>query len=480
MLGSGNVRAETGPSLENSAGPCCNSTDDGTMKLLKVGIAGVRGIVGETLTPELAVDFASAFGTFLGRGRVLVGRDTRLSGPMLRAAAVSALLAAGCDVTDLGICPTPVLQFLVRALKARGGISITAGHNGAEWNALTFINRDGTYLNEFQGNEILDLYHLEEFAKAPNSGLGRLTIAPAETSARYFKALAGFLNAGLIRRAGFKVVIDPCNGAGAGFVDELCRTLGCELVPVNDQPTGFFPHDPEPRPRNAGEVASIAKITSAQAGFLLNSDAGRLSCVAEDGETLSEEYAFPLIADHVLSRRRGTVVTNLSTSRMIEDVAARHGCPVVKARVGQSHLIQTLLAEDGVLAGEGSGSVALPAFQPAFDGFLMMGLILEAMAVRKKPLGELVQDLPKYHIVKEKVACPPSKVHSVVQAVQKFYKDRELILLDGVRAEDKDGWVHVRASATEPMIRIIVENKSRDKAQEETDKAAAFIAGLVS
>lgn len=445
------------------------------MKLLKVGLSGVRGIVGETLTPELAMDFASAYGTFLGPGRILVGRDTRLSGPMLRAAAVSALLAAGCDVVDLGICPTPILQFLVRALKARGGLSITAGHNGADWNALTFINRDGTYLNEFQGNEVLDLYHLEEFAKAPSEGLGRLAAAPAGAAQRYFKTLSRFIRTEAIRKAGFKVVIDSCNGAGAGFADEFCRTLGCELVPVNDQPSGFFPHDPEPRPRNAGEVASIARITSAQAGFLLNSDASRLSCVAEDGETLSEEYAFPVIADHILSRRRGPVVTNPSTSRMIEDVARRHGCPVIRARVGQGHVIQTLLAEDAVLAGEGSGSVAVPAFQPAFDAFLMMGLILEAMALREKTLGELVRELPKYHIIKEKIACLPERVHTIVHEVRALFPGRNLLLLDGVRAENEEGWIHVRASATEPMIRIIVENTSLEKAQAEMERISSFI-----
>jgi phosphomannomutase len=447
------------------------------MKLLKVGISGVRGIVGETLTPELAVDFASAFGTHLGPGRVLVGRDTRPSGPMLRSAVVSALLSSGCDVQDLGVCPTPVLQRLVRALKARGGVSITAGHSGAEWNALTFIGGDGAYLDEFEGNEVLDLYHLEAFALAPSERLGGLLPPPRGATAGYFRALARFLRADAIRRARFKVVVDPCNGAGAGFVDELFQTLGCELVPVNDKPTGVFPHDPEPRPRNAGEVASIVRITSAQAGFLLNSDGSRLSCVAEDGETLSEEYAFPIIADHVLCRRRGTVVTNLSTSRMIEDVARRHGCPVVRARVGQSPIIQTLLAEDGVLAGDGSGSVALPAFQPAFDAFLMMGLILEALATRKATLGGLVRALPKYHIVKDKIPCPPERVHTVVQDVRSLFPGRPISLLDGVRAEDEEGWVHVRASATEPMIRVIVEDRSLDKAQAEMERVSLFVQG---
>lgn len=447
------------------------------MKRLKVGLSGVRGVVGETLTPGLAVDFASAFGTFCGGGRVLVGRDTRPSGPMLRAAAVSALLASGCDVTDLGVCPTPVLQYLIRRLKARGGISITAGHNGAEWNALTFLGGDGAYLDEFQGGEVLDLYHLEKFAQPPVEKLGRIRPAPREPAAPYFKALRRFIETEAVRRAGFKVVIDPCNGAAAGYVDEFCRALGCELVPVNDQPTGVFPHDPEPRPRNAAEVASIVRITSSQAGFLLNSDGSRLSCVAEDGETLSEEYAFPIIADYILGRRRGPVVTNLSTSRMIEDVARRHGCPVVRARVGQSPVIQALLAEDGVLAGDGSGSAAVPAFQPAFDAFLMIGLILEAMAARKATLGELARGLPKYHIVKDKVACPPERVHTVVQDVRSLFPGRTLSLFDGVRVEDEDGWVHVRASATEPMIRVIVEDKSLDKAQAEMERVVLFVAG---
>ena len=463
--------------LVNGAGPWSNIRYGGGMNPLKVGISGVRGVAGEALTPALAMDFASAFGTHLDRGRVLVGRDTRPSGPMLRAAVVSALLSAGCDVTDLGICPTPVLQFLVRALKASGGVSITAGHSGADWNALTFLGADGAYLDEFQGGEVLDLYHLEAFAKAPSERLGRLRPAPPAATARYFKALARFLKTDLVRRAGFKVVIDPCNGAGAGFADEFCRTLGCELVPVNDQPTGVFPHDPEPRPRNAGEVASIVRITSAQAGFLLNSDASRLSCVAEDGETLSEEYAFPIIAGHVLGRRRGPVVTNLSTSRMIEDVARRHGCPVVRARVGQSPVIQALLSEDGVLAGDGSGSAAVPAFQPAFDAFLMMGLVLEAMATRKATLGGLARELPKYHIVKDGVACPPERVHTVVQDVRSLFPGRALTDFDGVRAEDEEGWVHVRASATEPMIRVIVENTSREKAQAEMERVSLFVQG---
>jgi phosphomannomutase len=444
------------------------------MKLLKIGISGVRGIVGETMTPELAMDFACAFGTSVGGRRVLVGRDTRPSGPMLHRAVLAALVSTGCSVLDMGVCPTPILQKLVTGSRAAGAVSITAGHNTAEWNALTFINRDGTYLNEFQGQTVLDIYHLEKFRKAPLSRLGRVK-TPGCDPGRYFRELGRFLDAKAITRSSFKVVIDPCNGAGAGIVDGFCRALGCELIPVNNEPTGFFVHAPEPRPRNAGEVASIVRVARADVGFLLNSDVSRVSVVAEDGETLSEEYTFPLIAGHYLEKDPGPVVTNASTSRMIEDVAARFGVPVIKTRVGQSQVIQTLLSEEGSLAGEGSGSVAVRRFQPAYDGFLAMGLLLEKMAASGKRMSEFVDRIPKYHIVKEKIYCPPSKIHSVVAETRKLFPHDEVSTVDGVKAERKEGWVHVRASATEPMIRVIAENVSQEKSREDLDRVVAFV-----
>jgi phosphomannomutase len=444
------------------------------MKLLKIGISGVRGIVGETMTPELAMDFACAFGTSLGGRRVLVGRDTRPSGPMLHRAVLAALISTGCSVLDMGVCPTPILQKLVTGSRAAGAVSITAGHNTAEWNALTFINRDGTYLNEFQGQAVLDIYHLERFRKAPISGLGRVK-APGCDAERYFQALGRFLDTKAIARSAFKVVIDPCNGAGAGIVDGFCRALGCELVPVNNEPTGFFVHAPEPRPRNAGEVASIVRAVRADIGFLLNSDVSRVSVVAEDGETLSEEYTFPLIAGYYLEKDPGPVVTNASTSRMIEEVASRFGVPLIKTKVGQSQVIQTLLSEGGSLAGEGSGSVAVRRFQPAYDGFLAMGLLLERMAASGKRMSEFVDRIPKYHIVKEKIYCPPSKIHSVVAETRKLFPHDEVSTVDGVKAERKEGWIHVRASATEPMIRVIAENISQEKAREDLDRVVAFI-----
>jgi phosphomannomutase len=263
------------------------------MKLLKLSISGVRGIVGETITPELVINFASAFGTMLAAGPVLVGRDTRKSGPMIQEAATAALLSTGHEVIDLGICPTPIIQYLVKKNRARGAVSITADHNSADWNALNFINSDGTYLNEFQGSELLDIYHLNRYTQKSLKKAPRL-IHEIDPEKFYFAWLKNKSNLEEISRARFKVVVDPGNGAGSKLIDKFFEMLGCELVAVNNEGNGYFPHDLEPRSRNAGEVASLVKATGSNIGFLLNSDVSRVSLVTEEGETLSElAQSFP-------------------------------------------------------------------------------------------------------------------------------------------------------------------------------------------
>ncbi len=439
--------------------------------MLKIGISGVRGIVGTSMNPTLVMDFASAFGTFLDRKPVVLARDTRLHGPMLRAACVSALLSSGCDVIDLGICPTPILQKSVRRLNAGGGLAITAGHNDIQWNALTFIGPDGASLNPFQGQEVLDHYHLGDFEKAATDGLGRLTV-PAESAfiEPYIAELRAFVDADAIRAARFKVVIDACAGAAAPYLKRVAEALGFDLIPINDEPNGFFPHDPEPRPRNAAQTVSVVRAIGAEAGFLLSSDAGRVSLVSETTEALSEEFTLPLIADALLSRRCGPVITTYSTSRMIEDVARAHRCPLVRTRVGPAHVFLTAGQEEAVLAGEGSGAVAVPAFQSAFDAFLSMALVLETMARTGKRLSALVEGLPRYHIIKEKVYCPTSRIHGVIGELAKTFRGRDIDTGDGLRAEDKDGWVQVRTSGTEPMLRIIAEDTSRERARAKVDR----------
>ena len=451
-----------------------------SVPMLKIGISGVRGIIGPSMTPRLVMDFAAAFGTFLDGKPVIVGRDTRVHGPMVRAAAVSALLSAGCDVVDLGICPTPILQKAVRRRKAGGGVAVTAGHNDIRWNALAFIDAEGRHINPFQGEEVLDLYHLGAFTKADTDGLGRLSFGTAvQDFDPYFEELAAFLDADTVRKARFKVVIDACAGAGAPLLARFADSLGIALVPLNDEPNGFFPHDPEPRPRNAAQCVSVVKTVGADAGFLLNSDAGRVSLISETAEALSEEFTFPLIADAVLARRPGPVITNFSTSRMIEDVARNHRSPIVRTRVGPAHIFLALGQEEGVLAGEGSGGIAVPAFQPAFDAFLAMGIVLETMARTGRTLSELAGRLPRYHIVKEKVYCPAARVHDAIDAVTKLFGARAFNTGDGLRIEDRRGWVQVRPSGTEPMLRVVAEDKSRERARARVDEVLEALELLI-
>lgn len=437
-------------------------------------------MVGPSMTPRLVMDFAAAFGSFVDRRPIVIGRDTRIHGPMVRAAAVSALLSTGCDAVDLGVCPTPILQKAVRRRKAGGGVAITAGHNDIRWNALAFIDAEGRYLNPFQGEEVLDLYHLGAFAKADTDGLGRLSFGTAvEDFEPYFDELAAYLDADAVRKARFKVVIDACAGAGAPFLARFAEALGFTLIPLNDESNGFFPHDPEPRPRNAAQCVSVVKTVGADAGFLLNSDAGRISLISETAEALSEEFTFPLVADAVLARTPGPVITNYSTSRMIEDVARGRRCPIVRTRVGPAHIFLALGQEEGVLAGEGSGGIAVPAFQPAFDAFLAMGIVLETMARTGRTLSELVGRLPRYHIVKEKVYCPVARVHDAIDAVAKLFGGRGLDTGDGLRAEDRRGWVQVRASGTEPMLRVVAEDKSRERARARVDEVLEALELLI-
>jgi phosphomannomutase len=448
------------------------------LKQLRIGPSGVRGIVGQTLTPELITDFACAFGTYVQSGLVVVGRDTRASGEMVKSSVLAGLVSTGCTVVDLGICPTPIIQFMVRELSAAGAIAISAGHNDARWNALGFINSGGTYLNAYEGEGVLDIYHSGEFVKRPWDALGKVE-QKTDYLPIYFSRLCSFIDTKAVREAHFKVIIDPCNGAGAGVVDILCECLGCQLIPINNEPTGIFPHDPEPRPRNARQIASIVKPVQADIGFLLSSDVGRVSIVTDTGETVTEECTFPLVLEHFLSRKKGPVVTNLSTTKMVDDIALRYDCPLVKSQVGHFHTIHTMLGEDAVIAGEGSGTVAVPEFQPAFDAFLSIGLILEMMALRRKKISELLRELPRYHIIKEKIYCPPEKVHNAIDEVRQYYRNEKPDLTDGVRVDWSDGWLHVRASTTEPLIRVIAESNQKRIARERADRAVSIISRVI-
>jgi phosphomannomutase len=354
------------------------------MKTLRVASFGIRGYVGESLTPKVVIDYASAFATFVDGGRVLIGRDTRYSSPMLYSALVSGLLSAGCEVLDFGVCPTPILQFSVGPFKAAGAVSISGGHNAMGWNALSLIDADGAFLTPLGGETVLDVFHAGDFLKQDWQRMGAVHGATGFAEP-YFRALEQHVDVAVIRDAKLTVLIDPVGGAGCGYLEAFAKTLGFKLVPINAQPSGYLAREAEPRPRSALQMASFITPLKGDVGFVLSSDMGRMSLVTEEGEPASEEYTFAVIADHVLGKRKGTIVTNGCTTRTIDDIAAAHQVPVVKTSVGQAFVVSALMDEQGVLGGEGSGSAVLPAFSRAFDGFLMMALILEFMAETKQP-----------------------------------------------------------------------------------------------
>ena len=444
---------------------------------LRLSSVGARGFVGQSLTPRVAMDVAAAFGTFCEGGRVLLARDTRHSSPMLHHAAAAGLLGCGCEVIDLGICPTPVLQFLVPALAAAGAISISGGHHGMGWNALTLVAADGAVLDPDSGETVLDIFHGGRFRIADFAHHGELS-RPREGFERYLAALVRQYDVPAIRAAKFTVLIDPVGGAACPFLETFADAFGFRMVGINAQPSGYLAREPEPRPRSAGQMASIIRHVQGQVGFVLSSDAGRLSLVTEDGEPASEEYSFALLADHLLSRAPGPVVTNCCTSRMVDEIAARHGVTVFKTPVGQAHIAATLADENGRIGGEGSGGVMVPAFSHAFDGFLAMAGLLEAMAHAGRPLSALLRSLPRYHINKRSVACDSRRAHHALEAARARLMELPggtADVTDGVRVDWPDGWVHVRPSHTESIIRVISEDRDRATALDRAERIARVI-----
>lgn len=436
------------------------------MKPLKIGITGVRGIVGETFTPEVAVGFAQAFGTYLDGGRILVCRDTRPSGPMVRAAVVAGLLATGCEVIDLGVCPTPSLQLAVTWLKADGGIAITAGHNPSLWNALKFVRADGLYLNSMQGEELLDIFHQAEFSKATWKQI-KPTISQQDAIEHHIKLLKNTFDVEAISNRRLKVAVDCCNGACSKLIPRWLQELGCTVVAINDDPSANFPHAPEPTPRTMAQLSAVVKAGNADIGFAHDADGERLGIVTELGEPLSEELTFAFATRIRLAEKPGTIVTNVSTTSAINQIAARYDSNVVRTQVGQTYISETMIEHSAVLGGEGSGGVSVPELHPTHDSAAAVGLILEGLARSGRPVSELVNELPRLTMLKHNVSVEPNRLYSVLQNFRLTVEREQLSadLTDGIRVTFGEGWIHVRASNTESMIRVIVEAEDPTSAQ---------------
>lgn len=436
------------------------------MKPLKIGITGVRGIVGDTFTPEVAIGFAQAFGTYLDNGRILVCRDTRASGPMVRAAVMSALLAAGCEVIDVGVCPTPSMQLAIPWLKADGGIAITAGHNPSQWNALKFVRSDGLYLNPMQAEELLDIFHQGEFAKATWDKIERV-IHYQDPIEHHIELLKNAFDVQAIKARGLKVAVDCCNGACSRFIPRWLQELGCEVLAVNDDPSAPFPHRPEPKPQTMAQLSAVVKAGHADIGFAHDADGERLGIVTELGEPLSEEMTFAIATEIRLRQSVGAIVTNVSTTSAIDKIASRHGGRVLRTPVGQAYISEGLIESDGVLGGEGSGGVTVPQIHLTHDSAAAVGLILEGLVRSGERISEVVEQLPRLMMLKHNVPVEPNRLYSVLQNFRIAIEREQLTydLTDGIKMAFPEGWIHVRASNTESMIRVIVEAEEATSAQ---------------
>ncbi|MCS6771585.1 MAG: hypothetical protein NZ740_06120 [Kiritimatiellae bacterium] len=444
---------------------------------LRLSSFGIRGFVGRSLSPRVVMDFAAAFGTFVDGGRVLVGRDTRYSSPMIHSAVVSSLMSCGCDVLDFGICPAPVLQYSVRPFGAAGAISISGGHNHMGWNALTLIGSDGALLSPDVGEAVLDTYHAAKFLRKDALNLGTV-VSRSDFFAPYLKALSQVCDREAVRKAGFTVLMDPVGGAGCPFLQDFANEFGLRLVAINGTPSGYLAREPEPRPRSALQIASFIRHVEGDAGFVYSSDMGRMSLVTEAGEPLSEEYTLPLIVRHMLGRMSGPVVTNCCSSRMVDDVVAAAKAQLLKTPVGQAYVVAKMADEGAQIGGEGSGGVSVATFSRAFDGFLMTALILEQMARSGLPLSALAQSLPRYQQVKKTVPCRSMVAY---QVLEKFlglageFAPESIDTTDGVRFDWEDGWLHVRMSNTEQVVRVISESRSRAIAEQRAEDALRVI-----
>ena len=448
------------------------------MNLLKISISGVRGIVGAAFTPELVVNFAQAFGTYLESGQILVCRDTRPSGAMVRSAVISGLISTGCEVIDLGICPTPSMQLLLTTLGARGGIAITGGHNPEGWNALKFVRDDGIYLNALQAGELLDVFHQGEFTKMPWNKLHKVQ-ERSDAIDLHLAKVKNSLQAETIRQRRFVVAVDCCNGACSRMTPRFLEELGCKVVSINDSTSERFPHEPNPTPTNMQQLRALVKASGADIGFAHDADGERLGIVSEQAVPFSEEYTLAILTVVQLSQTPGVVVTNLSTTQAIDELASRLGGSVIRTPIGQAYVAEAVKETGAVLGGEGSGGIILPKIQFSHDSLAAIGKILEFLAVRRSAVSDLAGAVPKFHMEKRNLGFSTSTIYSIIQdlrtSIESEAQSATVDLSDGIKLCWPDGWVHIRDSNTESMIRIIAESKEANRAESLADWAQARV-----
>jgi phosphomannomutase len=442
-----------------------------------ISVSGLRGIVGESLTPLVAARYVAAFAGTLNPGPVIVSRDGRASGPMLAQIVSGTLAACGRKVLYADVAATPTLGVMVRAHMAAGGVQISASHNPPAYNGLKLFNEDGRVLPAQAGQPVLDAYKSATFPFVPADQVGAYQ-QMGDPIGQHLLLILSTIDPDAIKASRFRVVLDSNAGAGSLLGMRLLNELGCEVTLLGGRPTGQFEHPPEPTAENLAGVCQEAIARQANVVFCQDPDADRLAIIDEQGRYLGEEYTLALCLDHVLRSHKGPVVTNCATSRMAQDLAAKYGVPFHRSAVGEANVVDRMLATGAVFGGEGSGGPIDPRVGLVRDSFVGMALVLAAMAARKMKLSALAAELPRYEIVKKTLQLAPDQLPAVLDAVERRFREADSDRLDGLRLDWPDRWLIVRGSNTEPIARLIAEAPTAAGAAELIQQAFEAIAAL--
>ncbi|ASO07946.1 phosphoglucosamine mutase [Arenibacter algicola] len=451
------------------------------MTLIK-SISGIRGTIGgrpgDNLTPIDAVKFAAAYGVWLKeyskkeKLTVVIGRDARLSGEMIQNLVVSTLVGLGIDVIDLDLSTTPTVEIAVPLEKADGGIILTASHNPKQWNALKLLNEKGEFLDAAQGAKILDIAEKEAFNFSEVDDLGTVNRNDSYIDIHIDEVLdLSLVDADVIRAAKFKVVVDGVNSTGGIAIPKLLKELGVEVVELYCDPTGHFPHNPEPLKEHLGDICELVVKEKADFGIVVDPDVDRLAFITNEGEMFGEEYTLVACADYVLGKTKGNTVSNLSSSRALRDISEKHGGTYEAAAVGEVNVVTKMKANKAIIGGEGNGGIIYPESHYGRDSLVGTALFLMLMAERGGTVSELRASYPSYFMSKKKIELTPGlDVDGILVAMAEKYKNEEISTIDGVKIDFPENWVHLRKSNTEPIIRIYTEAKSQTEADGLADR----------
>lgn len=445
------------------------------MTLIK-SISGIRGtiggVVGENLTPVDAVKFAAAYGTWLKNYSkkekliVVVGRDARISGPMIHNLVVNTLIGLGIDVIDLGLSTTPTVEIAVPLELADGGIILTASHNPKQWNALKLLNEKGEFLNGEEGAKILKIAESEDFNFAEVDDLGEITSNDAFMDIHVDEVLSmELVDVEAVKAAKFKVVVDAVNSSGGIIIPKLLELMGVEVVKLYCEPNGHFPHNPEPLKEHLTDISELVVKEKADLGIVVDPDVDRLAFISENGEMFGEEYTLVAIADYVLSKTPGNTVSNMSSSRALRDVTVKHGGTYEASAVGEVNVVELMKKNNAIIGGEGNGGIIYPASHYGRDSIVGAALFLTHLAYKKMKVSELRATYPQYYMSKNKIELTPQiDVDAILEAMTEKYKSEQITTIDGVKIDFAENWVHLRKSNTEPIIRIYTEAATQDLA----------------